>query len=259
MAFPPPKDTDQVFQLSLTELAFTLIFLLLLLSGVMIATLEGERSQTAADREALERAQAARAAGEEASALIRELAGYYGVHPDEILTELRRDVEQAAIRQELQGRLDDLDGKLTELAAMEEQLATAAQENRDLRGQLVWLQEKSAAPGGRDIPPCWADEQTGKVQYLFRIDLQDGGLALAPAWPPERERDALALPGVAALLAGGVQPLPLFKQRMHTLDADCRAKNCRHYVILASQTSRLDLFNQYRYAVEEFFYKYEVR
>jgi hypothetical protein len=119
------------------------------------------------------------------------------------------------------------------------------------------LTNKINARGGRDYPPCWVD-QAGNIQYIFKIDIRDGGLLISKAWPPERETDARSLP-TEALLTGALQTIPVFRNRTYPLDKLCRQQNCRHYVILDNHVNTLDTFNKHRFAVEEFFYKYEIR
>jgi hypothetical protein len=131
--------------------------------------------------------------------------------------------------------------------------------NRDLEGQTAWLREKLRARGGLDYPPCWAEAETGRPQYLLSVEILGGGLRIAPAWPPERAADAAPLPGLNALLRPGLLSIDAFTAAVQELDAASRAKNCRHYVRLYNRVNRLDTFNRYRFAVEGYFYKYEAR
>jgi hypothetical protein len=132
-------------------------------------------------------------------------------------------------------------------------------ENADLHGQVTYLRKRLDARGGRDYPPCWANEQTGKVEFLFTVDILSEGLRITPAWPDTRQADAAALPGVAKLTA----PRPLsraeFSASMQGIDRLSKTKECRHYVYLKNQVTDLESFNQSRYAIEDFFYKLELR
>ena len=67
-------------------------------------------------------------------------------------------------------------------------------ENSDLRGQVAFLKNRLDARGGRDYPPCWADE-SGKVEFLFSVEVKPDSVVVSPAWPPRREAAARALPG----------------------------------------------------------------
>lgn len=334
---------DPIYPLTLTELAFIIIFLVLLLTGWLVVQAEQERDAALGQRDAAlaqlrgpgaEDTAAALAAREaalrQAEAELRALlAASGGADPDGLVSELVRKAAAEAENQRLRRRVDDLDAQLSALEAVrrvveeaaseqsggtaaadpagrraaaeallsalefQRQLAAASgetlargrereqagrfadawrtlrgqagdpgrllRENRDLRARAAWLQGQLEARGGRDYPPCWAEEATGKPQYLFTIALLDSGLRVEPAWPPERAAEAEALPGVAALAGAGTLPAAVFRNRVAALDADSRGKNCRHYVRLANRVRNLAIFNRLRYAVEDFFYKFEIR
>jgi len=130
-------------------------------------------------------------------------------------------------------------------------------ENADLRGQVIFLKSKLDARGGRDYPPCWADEHTGKIEYIFEIMMSVDGLKVTPAWPQQRAADAFAFPTTLQLISLKKHPLPEFIQLANPIFADSKAKSCRHYVVLRSNIADTATFNRYRYKVESMFYKSE--
>lgn len=130
-------------------------------------------------------------------------------------------------------------------------------ENVDLRGQVAFLKGKLDARGGRDYPPCWTDEHTGKVEFIFDITMSVGGLTVSPAWPKNRAADALAFLTTDQLISPKKHPLAEFIQLANPIFADSKAKNCRHYVVLRSNIADTTTFNRYRYNVENMFYKVE--
>jgi hypothetical protein len=308
------------------ELAFILIFLLLVLAGWMIGRAERDRlsaqqeaeaasarlkqveidelareewrraeaelrrlvaDQTRADPAAVVSALTAKAAQEaenrrlrqrienldaQLSALteVKELAARQGGEraAAEVLSAMtfKRALEAAAGAAIPAGREQDEARRLAEAAAAVREAATKpgdplqlAAENRDLRAQSAWLRNQLEARGGRDFPPCWAEPGSGRPQYLLTVELREGGIKVDPAWPPERAADAARLPGLAGLANGEVQAVGSFRSRAAALDADSKAKGCRHYVRLVNRVGNLAAFNRLRYAVEEFFYKFEVR
>ncbi|NMZ96754.1 hypothetical protein [Pseudomonas lundensis] len=131
-------------------------------------------------------------------------------------------------------------------------------ENSDLRGQLAYLKAKLEARGGRDYPPCWANEQTGKVEYLFNIMLTSGGIEVAAGWLESRNSDAMALPGISQLVGKKIA-LTSFGSTVQQIFDLSVAKNCRHYVVVRNQISDLAYFNKNRFAVGNYFYMYEPR
>lgn len=374
---PPPARADQVYQLTLTELAFIVIFLILLLSGWMIVKTDDEKAAALREKEqALSRLSALPKSPEELERMLdlrqalaqaqqelrQALADRGMTDPDAIVSALTRNAEAEGENRRLRQRIEDLDAQLTalreitnagndaagenrrlteqvkeldaQLTALREirklveetagavggesadakaagdsarrallgavafrqileqethdtvapgrerekaleyadawRAARAApqgsdglerltKENRDLRAQAAWMRNQLGARGGRDYPPCWAEEATGKTQYLFTVVLHDGGIAVEPAWPPERNGDAEKLPGLEAVAGAGILSIPAFRTRLQSLDADSKARHCRHYVRLINRVGNLATFNRQRYAVEEFFYKFEVR
>ena len=137
---------------------------------------------------------------------------------------------------------------------------TVARENRDLRGQVAFLKGKLEGKGGRDYPPCWAEESSGRIQYLLAIEITDHGLVVKPAWPESRKTDAQALPGIDALATAQTTfQLRAFKSAMQGIDEHSRKRNCRHYVVMRNYVSDLAVFNSYRFAIEHYFYKLETQ
>ena len=135
-------------------------------------------------------------------------------------------------------------------------------ENADLKGRVAFLQgklNKLNARGGIDYPPCWAEESTGKIEYLFNIELRPDGLLISRGWPDKRNVEALALPNIDKLISSKPHLLPEFNELMKGIDALSRAKECRHFVIMKNRVNDLKLFNGYRFGIESFFYKYESR
>lgn len=349
------KSNDQIFQLSLTEIAFTLVFILLMLLGGMLFSAE---KRAAVQQQVLAqvgdlKAQEKRLT-EARTALENALSEAPSAKPDEVITALTSQSKLVQERDELKQRIEDLDAQLTALttikkavedagkgkgdvarkevadalalkakvekqlkaqpeslqqdteaqvlagvtlkAQVEQQLQkqmgrlypqgqepelakelvaaakqssdlakvtgspeTLKKDNADLRGQVAFLKARLDARGGRDYPPCWAEEQTGKVEFLFTIEIYPEGLRVHPAWPAKRKEDASSLPGVEKLTREQTLSLPEFRTLLQGLDQSSKAKNCRHYVYLKNRVHDLDTFNRYRYGVENFFYKLETR
>lgn len=132
-------------------------------------------------------------------------------------------------------------------------------ENADLRGQVVFLKNKLEARGGRDYPPCWADEVTGKVQFLFAVEVKPDSVSVKPAWPASREADAKALPGMAEILAGISHTNANFVSHIQGIFRRSQELSCRHYVELKSSIPDAVQSDRARLMVENYFYKAEVR
>lgn len=124
-----PKKNDQVFQLTLTELAFTLVFLLLLLSGWMvldekriadekdrqlsqIKEQHAKHTQTIAESKKL-KVEAEQALEDLKGALSKETGD-----PDAVISDLRKCSAKESENQQLKVKLAQLDEKLTALVAV---------------------------------------------------------------------------------------------------------------------------------------------
>ncbi len=131
--------------------------------------------------------------------------------------------------------------------------------NKDLRGQIQYLQNRLNSGRGVDLPPCWVNEQTGKIEMLFTLELRENTVSLAPAWPAARQEDAMALPGINDLLARSTRPYNDFLQAVKGISDVSKAKECRFYVRLASLIPDAVTSDRRRLMIETVFYKSEVR
>lgn len=323
-----PSRHDQVFQLSLTELAFTVAFIVLLLLGAVLVQAQAGRAQAEAALAKVNNAEQGAAALKAAKDQLETALKAAGAsNPDEVITRLLAQADAQAEQQRLKQRIADLDAQLTALVELQKQidraaagqgaditrqavtqaLATAAalksqlkaqlnqdlpagqeaktvqdlvaaakrldelaqnplnpeaarKENADLRGQVAFLKNKLDARGGRDFPPCWADE-SGKVEFLLAIEARPDTLAVAPAWPANRDADARALPGMAALLSGSPHSTQDFVNRIQGIFNWSKSHDpqCRHYVQLKSAIANAVQSDRARLLVEGYFYKVEAR
>ncbi|HBO2993423.1 TPA: hypothetical protein L4605_004343 [Pseudomonas aeruginosa] len=132
-------------------------------------------------------------------------------------------------------------------------------ENADLKGQLLYLKGRLEAKGGNDFPPCWADEKTGRVQMLFTLELRENDLSMEPAWPESRQADAMALPNIESVLSRPVGSYDEFLRAVKPISNLSRTQNCRHYVRLKNSIADAVTSDRRRLAIEDYFYKIEVR
>jgi hypothetical protein len=132
-------------------------------------------------------------------------------------------------------------------------------ENSGLRGQVAFLKKRLDARGGRDYPPCWADE-TGKVEFLFAIELKADSVVISPAWPARRDADAKALPGITEAMseAHTYSRFPSAIQGIFNWSKS-RDPECRHYVQLKSSIADAVQSDRARLMIENYFYKVEAR
>jgi hypothetical protein len=122
------KRSDQVFQLSLTEIAFTITFILLLLLGYVVLR-ESEAKKQAQEKLAkIQDLSAAQRLFDEASKRLKEgLEGVGRSSSDEVINRLVAEANLAAERDRLVVRVKDLDAQVTALSEIKQLVAETAQ------------------------------------------------------------------------------------------------------------------------------------
>lgn len=352
-----PHRNDSVFQLSLTEIAFTISFILLLLLGYLVFREESER-QAAVDALSARDSQAdIQHALDSVKKELRSALAEGGVKQvDDKISKLVDAAASAAERDRLKAQVESLDAQLTALVELQklvdaaepgdgarvareavakalavnnaaqkmaaesqkstksapthstleavksafatanavrseserilggpvstkeqiqsvmadakayrdasgagQSIASVRKENTDLRGQVAFLKNRLDARGGRDFPPCWADEK-GKPEFLFAVELRPEGVFIMPAWSERRAADAAKLPGVDTIV-GKLHPLAELSAAVAPVFNWSRRQDpeCRHYVLLRSTISDAVASDRARLRLEDFFYKSESR
>ncbi|KFE52446.1 hypothetical protein [Pseudomonas syringae] len=131
--------------------------------------------------------------------------------------------------------------------------------NVDLKGQVQFLQNKLNRGKGGDLPPCWANPDTGKPEMFLTVHLKENNLTFEPAWPESRLADAQALPGFTDLMANTNRGYEDFIRATQAINAVGNQNGCKYYVRLASQIQDAPTSDKRRIQVEGNFYKVEVR
>ncbi|SDZ14167.1 hypothetical protein [Nitrosomonas sp. Nm58] len=320
------KRNDQVFQLSLTEIAFTVTFILLLLLG-FIANREFNDKKIAEEKLAqLISIQEAEIALNEIKAVIEEqIVNVGSADVDKFILTLLDNKKIESERDALKKQVENLNVELSALTELRDHLSKATKlessnvkeaiesalvlsselrhqvkaqmnrdisvgdetktlqelvekakqydaleysgvavdqvkkENTDLKGQVIFLTNRLNARGGRDFPPCWADESTGKVQTLFALDLKSDTVEVKPGWPDVRANDAKMIPNVSEMISDSPMSYASFQKSVQSIFKQSKDLNCRHYVLLKSSISDATQSDRMRLMVENYFYKVEVR
>lgn len=122
-----PKKNDQVFQLSLTELAFTLVFLLLLLCGWIVASqkMDFDRKE-AANRNLIIEAKELKVEAERTLAEVQAVLSSQVTNPEAAVSELRKCSRRETENEVLRAQLANQGTKLTALVAVDEALKSKA-------------------------------------------------------------------------------------------------------------------------------------
>lgn len=130
------------------------------------------------------------------------------------------------------------------------------QQHDDFRGQNINLRSKLANVGnGLDHPPCWADPQTGSIQYVFNVVINENSVEFHPGWPKSRATQALRNPNITSV-PGKYTKNPDLWSRTQKLYAESVKKECRHFVRIYDHAESKKAFKQYLLGVENHFYKF---
>jgi hypothetical protein len=145
------------------------------------------------------------------------------------------------------------------LAALLAHVKDAEATYLNLRGQVANLQLAMRASGkGTVYPPCWADEATGKPEYIFDVSITSSGIVVRDNAIPHRSADEANLP---------IQAIKFGERRSgHEFVSETRAlfdwsnrqdPVCRFFVRLFDITkdSEKTTFKTGQRAVEASFYK----
>lgn len=124
-----------------------------------------------------------------------------------------------------------------------------------LKGRLAYMQKKLQG-NGLDHPPCWADPQSGAVEYLYTMTLYEYKISIEAAWPKYRQADLRLIPG-AQQLAGQSLTAQQLQHQVEPVFAWSKAHDCRHFVrIRDDRHTSKEAFKRQMLAVEAYFYKY---
>jgi hypothetical protein len=285
-----PKRNDQVFQLSLTEIALILIFLLMLLLGWLTTAAQNKAAESQEKLDAIPNAKFVIAELDRAKEDLRRAIERAEVaDPEKLFEDLVRYSSMVDKNKQLetalaksQSALDDLTmamealgGKDAALAAKDvankvgegmgikdpkklaekiKELAAQAQKIEDLIERNVYLVKKA----GFGIQPCWVEN--GKTQNLLDVVLELDGVrvSIPSSLPPNRLKQMQELPSIE-LATRGFIPYKELRNSFGPILAFTQKQEpeCRHYVSIKSNIPQTKFSTPKRLQVEGYFYKNE--
>jgi hypothetical protein len=122
---------------------------------------------------------------------------------DTVLEELRKNELEVV---EAQNKLDQILREMTQVAdkrkevekratEFEKEVMKLKDEVSRQKGQIVQMRRELSGVGkGTEMPACWADEKTGKTEYIFDVALLDGGFIVHDNKLPHRISQQSELP-----------------------------------------------------------------
>ena len=177
---------------------------------------------------------------------------------NQLVTEIDRLSKELQRTESLQIELKRIDPNATPVQTLKtliEKNRIAQSEQRNLRGQFHFLRQQ-LKNNGLDHPPCWADPESGNIQYLYRITIYEHTIKIEPVWPDSRNRELNSIPGAQAL-AGQTLDLEVFKSKVEPVYQWSKARDCRHFVkIHDDPMTTKHTFKKALLTIESVFYKY---
>lgn len=288
------KRNDQVFQLSLTEIALILIFLLMLLLGWLTKAAQKDAEKARADLEAIPNAIIVITELEKAKEELRKAIERADVaDPDKLFEDLVRyssmvdknkklETDLAKAQEELKGLtsvIDSLGGKDAAQAAKDiakkigegmgiknpkllneklKELADQAQKIEDLMGQNEYLVQRAGK--GFGVQPCWVEN--GRTQNILDVVLELEGVrvGIPSNLPPSRLKQMQDLPSIELATRDFIPYRELEKSFGPILAWSKRQEpECRHYVSIESNILQTKVSTPKRLQVTGYFYPDEYK
>jgi len=140
------------------------------------------------------------------------------------------------------------------LASREQQ---AQSEANIYRGQTKNLEEKiSKLGGGTEMPACWADPTSGRIEYIFDVALRNDGILVHNNHLPSRVPDEKLLP-LASLTFDKQINDDDFEDETSSLYSWSKEHGCRFFVRVFDETGneQKETYKRRLNAVEGHFYK----
>lgn len=278
---------NSIIETSLTELAFVFFFILLIFSAWKIsdvsAKLEESEVQSTEQNETIVQLREALNSSSEFFKLVKDSA------PEEIFNELVLGREAVSELQKKNQELDALETTVSELTenlgkeSIEEvaksikeleeakkqvsekgfdkedfvdNINDVLREVSDFKGQNINLRRKLEKLGnGLDHPPCWADEITGDIQYVFNIVINESNLEVFSGWPEARRIEAENNINILRVVGRYERNIDLWEQS-ESLFKESVVKECRHFVRVYDHAESKNAFKMFMLGIETHFYKF---
>jgi hypothetical protein len=127
---------------------------------------------------------------------------------------------------------------------------------------IYWRTDGPPPPelgNGLDHPPCWPHPVTGRPEYIFDVTIREQGIAVAKAWPETRAEDVKGIFGATEFPDTQYSRQQFLQHTSSILEwSQEQTPECRHSVRVYDATNTKDGYKQALQTVEAVFYKYLV-
>jgi hypothetical protein len=250
--------SNSVVETSLTELAFIFFFILMVISAWKINELldDLDKKDQIVKKAKIQAVILEKKFKEYESSLIslhERLSPGVPFDPDEAFNQALTLVDEAFENQNLLSKNEELSSLIDEV---KEQIKENSDEFENIKGQNLNLRQKLVKLGnGLDHPPCWADPNTGEIQYIFDVVINENKIDVFQGWPLERHAQAIANDNIISIPGQYTKNNELWL-RSKGLFSESLAGKCRHFVRVYDHADSKAAYKNYLSGVENYFYKY---
>lgn len=172
--------------------------------------------------------------------IISRIEDKYG-EPHKILDAIEKVAEDKTAYKNFPQYLEDLKSELD----------NSKGQNKNMRERLNKL------GNGLVYPPCWANVETGAIEYIYNVTIKENSIVVSNGWPDSREGIARKTPYITSAL-GEYAVNSNFLIATQALFDESRKNKCRHFVRVIDEAISKDAFKKQLLTVEHHFYKYLV-
>ncbi len=125
-----------------------------------------------------------------------------------------------------------------------------------LKGQVSYLTRRLNMGGGNELPPCWANQKSGKAEYIFTVTIGEKALKVKPRWPKYRAKEMKKYKISPKLYRQEVS-VDKFLELTKNVYKDADKNECKHYLYLYDEAETKFGYKDKRLKLENYYYKYE--
>lgn len=278
---------NSIIETSLTELAFIFFFILLIFAAWKINDIENELVDNIEDKNAL--TNQINKLQKSLSEVSEFFALESNMNPEELFDELIlgrqavKDLEKAnekldvlntslteVLKASSTNSIDELVKEIKELekaknlisekylgdGEFSEKIEDIVKQNTNYKGQNKNLRNKIESIGnGLDHPPCWADEITGSIQYVYNVIIKEDSIEVLEGWPVVRDEEATSNPNITSVI-GSYSSNSALWSKSENLFQESVVQDCRHFVRIYDHAESKKAFKNYLLGIENHFYKF---
>jgi len=143
-----------------------------------------------------------------------------------------------------------------QVLSLTDSLSAQQREVENLRGRIVYMQNREGGPGFGPCVPCWLSSD-GKAEYIYDVIIYEDRIEVQATWPEHRRAEAASVPNVDQLIADSLS-VALFHKLAAPILEFSKVHNCRYFVRIEDRAVSKRAFKVRLNAIEGYFCKFLV-